>query len=91
MNFRFACQQLNCLLLTTVYNYSMSESTPIVIRTLRLRIKDKHAKMLCAQAREVNFVWNFINELSEKHTRRTGKFFLAYDLTHTPLVPAKRV
>ena len=67
-------------MLTTVYNYSMSESTPIVIRTLRLRIKDKHAKMLCAQAREVNFVWNFINELSEKHTRRAGKFFSAYDL-----------
>ena len=58
----------------------MSESTPIVTRTLRLRVKDKHAKMLCAQAREVNFVWNFINELSEKHTRRAGQFFSAYDL-----------
>ena len=73
-------KKLNGILLTTVYNYSMSESTPIVIRTLRLRVKDKHAKMLCAQAREVNFVWNFINELSEKHTRRTAKFFSAYDL-----------
>ena len=29
MNFRFACPKLNCILLTTVYNYSMSESTPI--------------------------------------------------------------
>jgi hypothetical protein len=74
MNFRFAGQKLNGILLTTVYNYSMSESTPIVTRTLRLRVKDRHAKMLCTQAREVNFVWNFINELSEKHTRRTGKF-----------------
>jgi len=49
-------------------------------KTLHLRVKDKHAKTLCVQAREVNFVWNFINELSEKHTRRTGKFFSAYDL-----------
>lgn len=57
----------------------MSESNK-VIRTLRLRVKDKHAKHLCAQAREVNFVWNFINELSEKHTCRTGKFLSAYDL-----------
>jgi IS605 OrfB family transposase len=50
------------------------------VRTLRVRVKDKHAEMLCAQARDVNFVWNFVNELSEKHTRRTGKFFSAYDL-----------
>ncbi len=49
-------------------------------KTLRCRVKDKHAKLLCAQAREVNLVWNFVNELSEKHTRRTGKFFSAYDL-----------
>jgi IS605 OrfB family transposase len=52
-----------------------------VTRTLRLRVKDKHIKLLKAQAREVNFVWNYINELSEKHTRRTGKFFSAYDLS----------
>jgi len=42
----------------------MSESTPIVTRTLRLRVKDKHAKMLCAQAREVKNVSNRqVNEL----------------------------
>ena len=68
------------MLLTTVYNYSISERNPIATKTLRLRVKDQHAKMLYAQAREVNFVWNFINELSEKHTRITGKFFSAYDL-----------
>ena len=28
-------------------------------KTLRLRIKDKHAKVLAAMAREVNMVWNF--------------------------------
>jgi len=50
------------------------------MKTLRIRIKDKHAKALDAMARDVNMVWNFINELSLKHTLRTGKFFSAYDL-----------
>lgn len=60
------------------HTYSMSEL--LFTKTLRCRVKDKHAKMLLAQSKEVNFVWNFINELSEKHTRRTGKFLSAYDL-----------
>ena len=50
------------------------------MKTLRLRIKDKHAKALDAMACEVNMVWNFVNELSSTHTQRTGKFFSAYDL-----------
>jgi IS605 OrfB family transposase len=50
------------------------------VKTLRVRIKDKHAKALDAMACEVNMVWNFVNELSFKHTQRTGKFFSAYDL-----------
>ncbi|MEO6321365.1 MAG: transposase [Polaromonas sp.] len=50
------------------------------MKTLRVRIKDKHAKALDAMACEVNMVWNFVNELSLTHTRRTGKFFSAYDL-----------
>ena len=50
------------------------------MKTLRVRIKDKHAKALDAMACEVNMVWNFVNELSSTHTRRTGKFFSAYDL-----------
>jgi putative transposase len=50
------------------------------VKTLRVRIKDKHAKALDAMACEVNMVWNFVNELSFKHTQRTGKFFSAYDM-----------
>lgn len=49
-------------------------------KTLKLRVKDKHSSFLSQQAREVNFVWNYINELSYTHTRRTGKFFSSYDL-----------
>lgn len=49
-------------------------------KTLQIRIKDKHANVLDALAKEVNFVWNFINELSHTHLQRTGKFFSAYDI-----------
>lgn len=50
------------------------------MKTLRIRIKDKHAKVLRAMACAVNLVWNFCNELSYKHFQRTGKFFSSYDL-----------
>lgn len=36
-------------------------------KTLRLRIKDKHARVLCEMAREVNQVWNFCNETRACH------------------------
>ena len=39
-------------------------------KTVKLRIKDKHAKVLSAMAREVNQVWNFCNE-----TRVRGYFW----------------
>ena len=51
-----------------------------VVRTLRFRIKDKHASLLNAHAREVNFVWNYCNELSHRSIREHGKFLSAYDL-----------
>ncbi len=50
------------------------------MKTLKLRIKDKHATQLNILAGSVNFVWNYVNELSFKHLKRTGKFFSAYDL-----------
>lgn len=50
------------------------------MKTLRVRIKDKHAKALDALALDVNTVWNYCNELSYKHLQRTGKFFSSYDL-----------
>jgi IS605 OrfB family transposase len=54
-------------------------------KTLKLRIKDKHAKTLNAMAREVNFVWNYVNELSSKATARArlkneSVFLTAFDL-----------
>ena len=50
------------------------------MKTLKLRIKDKHCKMLNQMASEVNFVWNYANELCFKHLQRTGEFFSAYDV-----------
>ena len=50
------------------------------MKTLKLRIKDKHAKVLNEFASEVNFVWNYVNDLCFKHLQRTGKFFSAFDI-----------
>lgn len=52
-------------------------------KTLKLRIKDKHAKVLAAMAREVNQVWNHINATSAKAARPfhgKPKFLSGYDL-----------
>lgn len=49
-------------------------------RTLRLRLKDKHAALLRDQAWAVNQVWNYVNELSLKHFQRQRAFLSAYDM-----------
>lgn len=50
------------------------------MKTLKLRIKDKHCKVLNQLASEVNFVWNYVNDLCFKHLQRQGQFFSAYDI-----------
>lgn len=49
-------------------------------KTLKIRIKDKHKAKLDQMARSVNFVWNYINELSYRNLREHGHFFSAFDL-----------
>lgn len=49
-------------------------------RTLRLRIKDKHARVLSAMAREVNQVWNYCNETSHRAIRERRQWLSGYDL-----------
>jgi len=49
------------------------------IRTLRVRLKDKHAKLFVSLAREVNTVWNYCNDLSFKVFQRERRFMSAYD------------
>ena len=50
------------------------------MKTLKIRIKDKHVKALNQLASEVNFVWNYVNDLSFKHLKRKGEFLSAYDI-----------
>ena len=50
------------------------------MKTLKLRIKDKHCKRLDQLASEVNFVWNYVNDLSFKYLKRKGEFLSAYDV-----------
>ncbi len=51
------------------------------MKTLKLRIKDKHIKELNQLSGSVNFVWNYINPGCVEHLNRTGKFFSSYDLS----------
>ena len=50
------------------------------MKTLKLRIKDKNLKVLDQLASEVNFVWNYANDLGFKHLKRTGEFLSSYDI-----------
>jgi len=51
-------------------------------KTLQVRIKDRHAAQLRQMARSVNFVWNYVNELSSRSIRERGVFLSNYDI-HT--------
>ncbi len=48
-------------------------------KVLRLRLKDKHAKLLRDLAGEVNFVWNYCNELQITMFNRERRFLSGYD------------
>jgi putative transposase len=41
-----------------------------IVKTLKLRIKDKHAKAMLAMALDVNTVWNFCNETQYRSLKR---------------------
>lgn len=56
------------------------ENTNLKTKTLRVRVKNRHAAQLRKMARSVNLVWNYINELSEKSIKERGKFLSAFDL-----------
>jgi len=61
------------------------------VKTLRIRIKDKHAKALDAFAREVNTVWNYVNELSSRAIRERQQFLSALTFKSTPQAQQKKV
>ncbi len=49
-------------------------------KTLKLRLKDKHARVLCQMAREVNQMFNFCNETSARAIRERHQWLTGYDL-----------
>ncbi|WP_269475013.1 MULTISPECIES: RNA-guided endonuclease InsQ/TnpB family protein [unclassified Variovorax] len=58
---------------------SLPSSPPLSTRVLRLRLKDKHAAVLRAMARDVNQVWNYCNDLGQQVLRREGRFMSGFD------------
>jgi putative transposase len=50
------------------------------IKTLRVRIKDRHAKVMLGLAGEVNQVWNFSQDLTLKCLEREHRFMSAFDI-----------
>lgn len=53
-----------------------------MILTYRFRVKDKHAARLNAQARAVNFVWNYCNETQRKVWKESRRFLSHYSLNN---------
>ena len=49
-------------------------------KTLKVRVRDKHRPLLNQMARSVNFVWNYVNELSYRSIKERGVFLSAYDI-----------
>ena len=49
----------------------------------RLKGKGKHAKLLHELAREVNFVWNYCNELSQQVWQQEQRFLSGYESTRS--------
>jgi putative transposase len=65
-----------CKQIANVSNMKVMKST----LTIKVRVRDKHAALLRDWSRSVNFVWNYINELSGRSIRDHGRFLSAYDM-----------
>ena len=49
-------------------------------KTLKVRVRDKHAPLLDGMARAVNYTWNYLNDLSNRSIKERGTFLSAYDM-----------
>ena len=52
----------------------------MITKTLKVRVKDRHAGFLRQGEREVNLAWNFCNDLSFRCLQREQRFLSDYDL-----------
>ena len=55
-------------------------AAPKLVKTLKVRVRDKHAPLLRAMSREVNFTWNYVNELTSRMIRERHRWPSAFDL-----------
>ncbi len=51
-----------------------------MVLTYRFRLKDSSAQWLNQAAKSVNYVWNYINDLSFNAIRNNGQFLSGYDI-----------
>ena len=56
--------------------YSMIKHT----KTLKVRMRGWHRTLLNSMAKSVDFIWNFVNELSQRSIKERGVFLSAYDM-----------
>jgi putative transposase len=54
----------------------------MAVKTLRVRVKDKHAALLLRMARDVNTTWNYCNEISMKAIQERNQYLSGYDLNN---------
>lgn len=47
--------------------------------TIKLRVKDKHSSLLIRMAKDVNFVFNYLNETSERAIRERRQWLSGFD------------
>lgn len=52
----------------------LAGATVLATRTLKVRIRDKHAKLLCRMARGVNTAWNYINAYAHHEWKAKRRF-----------------
>lgn len=52
----------------------------LATKTIKVHVKDKHVKLLSAQAAEEHFVWSHLNERSHRTISERGGFLSEYDL-----------
>ena len=74
-------RKMKHLAVSKMFCYIESMSIPrMSTKTLKLRIKERHAKVLQMMASQVNQVWNFCNELSYRAIRERQQWLSGFDL-----------
>lgn len=58
----------------------LTRDLPLMLLTLKFRLRDKHQAELRRQGRAVNVCWNYCNEMQQKAVRSQRKWLSAIDL-----------